>query len=217
MKKARKLSTKALRNSKAAHAAFGFRSHSGWAVLIVVAGAPRSPVVIDRRRIELVDPGIPGSKQPYHAAQKLDLKEAEKLIKRSSDGAKLRAREAVRAVIADLHEKGHDVVGGGIGLASGQPVPALAETLASHARIHTAEGELFRSALIHASEQCNLPIARVRERELFARGAAQLHIPAGGLQRRLAEMGRSIGPPWRQDEKHATLVAWLALKAASRR
>ncbi len=208
---------RAPRTGKKVHAALGFRAHSGWAVLVAVAGPLRSPVVIDRQRIELVDPRVPGSKQPYHAAQRLDLKEAEKLIKRSRDGAKLLARQAVRAVITDLQAKGHDVVGGGIVLASGQPIPALAETLASHARIHTAEGELFRSALIRASEQCHLPVAGVRERELFARGATELRIPAGELRRRVAEMGRSLGPPWRQDEKHATLVAWLALKAASRR
>ncbi len=64
------------------HAALGFRAHSGWAALVVVAGPPRSPAVIDRRRIELVDPGIPGSKQPYHAAQKLDLKKAEEVVRR---------------------------------------------------------------------------------------------------------------------------------------
>ena len=186
-------------------------------MLVAVAGPLRSPTIVDRRRIELVDAQIPASKQPYHAAQGLDLKEAAKLIKRSSAGAKRLARQAVRAVIADLQAKEHDVVAGGIVLASGQPIPALAETLASHARIHTAEGELFRSALIHASEQCNLPITRVRERELFAHGATELRVPAGELQRRIAEMGRSIGPPWRQDEKHATLVAWLALRAASRR
>jgi hypothetical protein len=175
----------------------------------------RSPVVIDRRRIELVNLQVPGSKQPYHAAQRLDLKEAGKLIKRSSDGARLLARQAVRAVIADQQEKGHDIVGGGIVLASGQPSPGLADILASHARIHTAEGELFRGALIHASQQCNLPIAGVRERDLFARCLAELRVPADELRRCVAEMGRSIGPPWRQDEKHATLVAWLALKAAS--
>jgi hypothetical protein len=27
-------------------------------------------------------------------------------------------------------------------------------------------------------------------------------------------MGRSLGPPWRQDEKLATLAAWLVLAQA---
>ena len=186
-------------------------------MLVAIAGPLRSPLVVDRCRIELVDTRTSASKQPYHAAQKLNLKEAAKLIKRSSEGANRLAKQAVRRAVAALQTKGHDVISGGIVLASGQPLPALAEILASHARIHTAEGELFRSALIHASKQCNLPIAGVRERELFARGAAELQISAGELRQHVTEMGRSVGPPWGQDEKNATLVAWLALRAASRR
>ncbi len=197
------------------HAALGLRAHSGWAVVVVVVGPPRSPTVIDRRRIELADPEIPGATQPYHAAQGLDLKEAEEVVRRCADGARLLARRALRAVIDDLGERGHEVVGCGILLGSGRPATTLAATLASHALIHTAEGELFRDALTHASEHCGLPITRVRERELYARGAAELGFPVDQLQRHVTDLGRPIGPPWRQDEKHAALVGWLALAAAS--
>jgi hypothetical protein len=86
--------------SNAARAALGFRAHSGWAGVVVVAG-PRSPTVIDRRRIELIGPGIP--KQPYHAAEKLDLKEAEKLVGRRMAGA--RCRVAAISLIARIVSK----------------------------------------------------------------------------------------------------------------
>ncbi len=198
-------------------AAMGFRTHSGWAALVVVAGPPRSPVVIDRRRIELVDPAMPGAKQPYHAARGLDLKEARELVSRCTKEARRRARRALRAVLDELREKGHDVVGCGILLGSGRPATTLAATLASHALIHTAEGELFRDVLIRASEHFDLGVIRVRERELYARGAAELGVAADALHRRVTEMGRAVGSPWRQDEKHATLVGWLALAARSRR
>ncbi len=203
--------------SATTRAALGLRAHSGWAVLVVVAGPPRSPKVIERRRIELADPGTPGSKQPYHAAERLDLKEAAKLVRRCADEAKRLARRAFRAIIHEVRERGHDVVGCGILLASGRPATTLAATLASHALIHTAEGELFRNALTHASEHCDLAVTGVRERDLFARGAAELRLPTDELRRRVAELGRPIGPPWRQDEKHAALVGWLTLAAASRR
>ena len=206
-----------LRTSALTHAALGFRAHSGWAALVVVAAPSRSPAVIDRRRIELVDPGIPGSKQPYHAAQKLDLKEAEQLVRRCTETARLLARRAFRAVIDDLRGKGHDVVGCGILLGSGRPATTLAATLASHPLIHTAEGDLFRDALTHASERCDLRVTGVPERELYARGTAQLRLPVDKLRSRVTELGRPIGPPWTQDEKHAALVAWLVLAAASQR
>lgn len=201
--------------AEARTAALGFRAHSGWATLVVVAGSRRSPAVVDRRRIELADPSVPGSKQPYHAAEGLALKKAEELVRRCADEARLRARRSLRAVIADLRESGHDVVGCGILLGSGRPATTLAATLASHPLIHTAEGELFRDALTHASERCHLPVTGVRERELFARAAAELGVSEDELGRRVTELGRSIGPPWRQDEKHAALVGWLALTAFS--
>ncbi len=212
-----RLTTRESGTSGMPHAALGFRAHSGWAALVAVAGPPRSPTVIDRRRIELADPGIPGSNQPYHAAAGFELTEAEELVRRCAEGARLLARRALRAVIDDLRERGHDVAGCGILLGSGRPATTLAATLASHALIHTAEGELFRDALTHASEHCGLPIKRVRERELYARGAAELGVPVDELQRHVTELGRPIGPPWRQDEKHAALVGWLALAAASQR
>jgi hypothetical protein len=199
------------------HAALGFRAHSGWAALVAIAGPPHSPAVIDRRRIELADAAIPASKQPYHAAATLDLKKAEELVRRSTDRASLLAGQALRAVLDDLRKKGHEVVGCGILLRSGRPLTTLAATLASHALIHTAEGDLFRNALTHASERCGLPVTGVKERELYARGTAELGVPADQLQRRVTELGRPIGPPWRQDDKYAALVGWLVLAAASRR
>ncbi len=192
-------------------AAVGFRAHSGWSALVAVAAGARWPVVIDRRRIELADAAILGSMQPYHAAEPMKLEDAEACIQRSIDQARLLAQRALHAAIDELRKSGHEVAGCGILLASGRPAPALAVILASHPLIHTAEGELFRDALRYASERCKLPVTAVKERDLFERAAAELRIPSGELQRRVAEMGRAIGPPWRQDQKLAALVGWLAL------
>jgi hypothetical protein len=38
-----------------------------------------------------------------------------------------------------------------------------------------------------------------------------LRLRPDDLTRRMVELGRSLGAPWSQDEKLATLVAWLAL------
>lgn len=198
-------------------AALGFRAHSGWAVLVAVGGPPGSPEVIERRRIELTDGRIPEAMQPYHAAERLDLKQAERLVRRCADAAARLARQAVEEVVADLRQKGHDPAGCCILRSSGRPLGTLQATLASHAMIHTAEGELFRDALQDAGEHCGLPVTGVKEREVFARGAAELGLPVEELQRRIAELGRSLGPPWRQDEKLATLAGWIALAAASQR
>jgi len=210
MKRQSRSQGRALRTGAMTRAAVGFRAHSGWAALVAVAGPLRSPIVIDRRRIELVEPGIP--KQPYHAAEKLGLKEAENLVRRCTDTARILARRALRAVVDEMREKGrHDVVACGLLLGSGRPLTTLAATLASHALIHTAEGELFRDALRDASQHCGLPVTGVKERELFTCAAAKLRVPANELLRRVTEMGTAIGPPWTEDQKHAALAGWLAL------
>ena len=198
-------------------AALGFRAHSGWAAVVAVCGPLRAPAVVDRRRIELADPRIQGSVQPYHAVEEWELKKAEKFLKRCADRTRHLAQQALRAVIEELRKKGQDVVGCGLLLSSARPLPNLAATLASHALIHTAEGEFYRDALARAGEHFRMPVMGVKERELFARGAADLGVAAGELERRVGEMGRAIGPPWRQDEKYAALAAWLALAAAPKR
>ena len=122
-------------------------------------------------------------------------------------------REAVARAVGDLRARGHEIAGCGILLSSGRPLTTLEATLASHALIHTAEGELFRQALARAGEACGLAVRGVKEREVFERGAVELGMPAAELQQRVAELGRRLGPPWRQDEKLAALVAWLVLRA----
>ncbi len=213
----RRLQKKAVETSVRTQAALGFRAHSGWAALVVVAGPPHVPAVIDRRRIEIADPEIPGSKQPFHAAEGWPLTKAEEYLRQCILKSKLLARRAVSAVVAGLREQGHDVVGCGILAASGRPLTTLAATLASHALIHTAEGELFRNALIEAGEHCALAVTKVSERELYARGVADLGLPVQELRSRITDLGRPLGPPWSQDEKHAALIGWMVLAAAAGR
>lgn len=192
-------------------AAIGFRVHSGWAAAVAAAGSPAKPVVLERRRIELAAASIPGSKQPYHAAEGLEAGEAEALIRRCHGSSLLLAKSAVSALAAQLTQTGYRVVGTGILFASGRPLPDLAKILRSHALLHTAEGEFFREALAGASEDCLLTVVRVKEREAWDRGAAAFGTSSTDLQRRIGELGRSLGPPWRADEKLAALAAWLAL------
>jgi len=196
-------------------AALGFRAHSGWAALVAVIGPLRSPVVVDRRRVELVDPRDRHAKQPYHAAAELELKQADKLLRECARKSKLLARQCVRAAIAELRKKGYDVCGCGVLDGSGRMLPNLGKILNSHPLLHTAEGMLFRDVLAHASEHCKIPVTRIRERELFVQGTARLRISADELRRCIAEMGKPMGPPWSQDEKFAALVAWLALASES--
>src|SRR5712691_2474573 len=164
--------------------ALGFRSHSGWTAAVAVAGTPLNPVVIERRRLETADAAIRGSKQPYHAAEPLSFEKAEALINRCLESSTRLANAGVSAMVAHFKQQNHKVVSAGILASSGRPLPGLAATLQSHALIHTAEGEFFRGVLIRASEQCSLSVMKIKEREIWDRGAAAFKLSAADLQER---------------------------------
>ena len=196
--------------------ALGFRAHSGWAAVVAVAGTRQSIEILDRRRIGIADPEIPGSKQPFHAAEGQTLEKAAEYLRRCEQHSKRLCQKAFREILKDLEEKDAEVAACGLLLASGRPLPGLASILASHAFIHTADGEHFRDAIRKTAEGLELPITEVREKELSARASVELRIPIQEIPLRFTELGRGIGPPWTQDQKLATLAAWLALAAAGR-
>jgi hypothetical protein len=57
----------------------------------------------------------------------------------------------------------------------------LAAILASHALIHTADGNHFRDALAHGCQAMGLRVARIPQRELVAHAAAALGKPPDQL------------------------------------
>jgi len=192
--------------------AMGLRVHSGWAAVVVMGGTSRAPVVLTRRRIVIFDAKIAGSKQPFHAAEAMELKKAQAHIARCKASTWKMARKEFGAVVKDMREQGQEVGGCGLLLASGRPVGSLAAALASHAMLHTAEGQFYRDALREASEHFAVPVMGVREKELFARATETLRIGENEIRRRIGEMGKAIGPPWSQDEKLAAVVGWMVLK-----
>jgi hypothetical protein len=126
------------------------------------------------------------------------------------------AYRAVQELESRTQEQGVKLTRCGLLLASGRPLPVLEKILASHALIHTADGELFREAILHASARWGLRDFRIREKELPDRAENVLRLKSAALMRRVTELGRPFGAPWSQDEKFATLAAWLALAAPSK-
>jgi hypothetical protein len=196
-------------------AALGFRAHSGWAVLVALAGPIGSPIVLERRRIEIADPKIAGSKQPYHAAEGRKLKDAEVLVNACIEGSVKLATDAVQAAITDAKQKGYEISTSGIVTGSGKPIPALDKILASHPLLHTAEGELFRNVIARACLNHHLRVVAVKEKDLMSRLQNDMGVSGELIQQHLQRMGKAIGAPWRQDEKYASLAAWIASSARS--
>lgn len=193
-------------------AVVSFRAHSGWAVLVTLSAPVTKPAVVQRRRIELAGSETPGSVQPFHTATQMNIGEAEAFIAECAVAAAAKAERALRKAIADLDNA---IVGCGILWGAGRPTPDLARTLASHAMIHTAEGHFFRQALIAACHACRLPVKQVAEKTIGAEAIARFSCSPAELERRLVDLGRSVGPPWRQDEKLCALASWMLLAEGS--
>ena len=198
-------------------AAVGFRVHSGWSAVVAVSLEKGAPVVLVRQRVHLVETFTYEFRQPYHTAEKMLAGQAREFISRMRLEARRLAYNAIRELASRTREQGVKLTRCGLLLASGRALPELDKILVSHALIHTADGELFREGILHAIARCGLEDFRIKEKELLDRARRMLRIKPNALMRRVTDLGRSVGSPWSQDEKFATLAAWLALAAPSER
>ena len=192
-------------------AALGFAPHSGWAAVVVLAGPRTDPRVLARSRVELADRSTPESKQPYHAVEALAVDDAARRLAGYMAMAERMAHSAIRALVQDLARGGHRADSVGILESAGRKGGSLAAILASHALIHTADGDHFRQALAVAAERNGLAVSRVRSRDLEAQAEKRLGRSAAHLQKAVKDLGRQVGSPWGADQKMAALLAWLLL------
>ena len=149
--------------------------------------------------------------QPYHAAEEMPVEDARLYLERCARASSRRASGAVSRLVEDTRAQGYDLAGGALLLASGRPLPALESVLASHALIHTADGEHFREAILRACKDSGFEVLRIKERDVAPSAAKRFRTTEAEVLRQVAEAGRGLGAPWRADEKLAALVAWLAL------
>jgi hypothetical protein len=189
------------------NAAFGIRVHSGWAVLVCVSGDPAAPEIVDRRRIVIIEPAMEGAKQPYHFVESLGLAEAERHLQKCAAVAQRLASQSIRAMLDAVSAGNYRVMGCAMLLASGRALPSLQKILASHALIHTAEGEFFRKIISEACESCQIPVMGIRERELDEQADATFGKAAFSVRQHISKLGKIVGSPWTQDEKTAALAA----------
>jgi hypothetical protein len=192
-------------------AALGFRVHSGWSAAVVLSLEKGKPVVLRRLRVQLVKTFSYTFRQPYHTAEKIGLAEAGEFVAGVRAEAEELAYGALRGLKMELKKLQWQLDCGALLLASGRTLPELERILASHALIHTADGELFRAAIHGACKRGGLKVMTMKERELVESCAKAFSLKPAEILRRVTELGRTFGAPWTQDEKFATLAAWLAL------
>ncbi len=188
-------------------AAIGFRSKTGRAIAVALAGPLNAPELVWRREIPLFDPQAPGTAEPYHQVMELPWNEAIDAVRPLVAQVESVARSEVAALVQELAGQGWQVCGAGV---VGSADRSLQKIGNYHIRAHAAEGILFRRVLEEAARDCHLSVVGLAEKQLGPATKATLDGVAD-VPARLKMLGIEAGPPWRLDEKAAATVAWLAL------
>ncbi len=194
--------------------AFGMRAHSGWAAFVVVGKRDGNFLMVDRRRIALVEDEW--AKQPYHAAEDLKPDAARDVVKRGVEAAHWIAVREMRAAVKREQERENEVTACAVLVADPMRDWSTQEILAVHFRMHKAEGVLFRDALVRATEACGLRLVAIHEKQLTKRAETALRTPASDLLKKITALGKPVGPPWGKDQKDAALAALVALHGRSK-
>jgi hypothetical protein len=184
--------------------ALGFRVKSGYAIAIAVQGPASTPTAIARWVVELSDPEVRETRQPYHHgfyAHETD----PKVIARLVTIVERSAKRSVAALIDDLHPRARRA-----GLVVGSVIDP-AQVGNPHIRAHASEGRLFRTVLADALRAHGVECDVIVQKQLATKAAAGLRRSDGEITRVLAAFGKTLGGPWRADEKAASTAAWMAL------
>jgi hypothetical protein len=179
----------------------GVSDHGGWAVFVTANG---QGTLLDRRRVELVDDGLP--KIPHHSeGQKLPIAEAVELVERVRASAEGNAKLALEAVDRTLPERV-----GGIALRQCPELPpTIAERITNYRASNVADWVMYRQALRAAAEARGWPVYWYDSRKVTGMVSKALGVEK--LDDRFAQIRRAIGPPWGQDHRLAMAAAVAAI------
>ena len=191
-------------------AALGFRVKSGWAAAVLLAGPIDEPQLCDVQRIELSDPRLPETRQPYHAAMgKLETDSAK--VNRRKRVVRCIAQQSIATLLAGYRQKDYRIRRAALVVGSKIDPDSIANP---HIRAHAFEGQLFRLVIEQALQVHRIRADTLIERDAYPRAAAELKQSSDSVQRAIQDLGRltpAAAGSWRAEQKLAALAAWLAL------
>ena len=181
----------------------GVSDHGGWAVLVTADG---DGTLIDRRRVELVDEGLP--KIPHHSeAQALPLNDALELIERVRASAERHAKLILDALATSVPAR---ILSIALRQCPELP-PTVAERISNYRARNVADWVMYRRALAAAAEARGWPVHWYDPRHVHDIAGKALGIE--NLDAHLSGLRHSIGPPWGQDHRMAMAAAIAAMHA----
>lgn len=191
----------------------GIEDHYAWANLVSVTTSGLNEILLDRRRVQLLDRQLTAS--PYHhETLQMPLSEAEKLVRDVTASANERAKSAIALLIGELAPAKCR----GIAIRV-PPLPVLpasvAEAHASTWITNRADGMIYHQALTQAAAQLNLRVFYFERDNVLELAAQARGKTARDLERQLKAFRKTLGPPWRKGHVVACAGAILAHVSAA--
>jgi hypothetical protein len=188
----------------------GFRVKSGYAIAVVLDGTLGQPHAVARTTVVLSDANVPETRQPHHDGRGVELEDRREIARRTRIIERCARRNvadflaaAARASTERTPRRAALVVGSVIDPASlGNP----------HIRAHACEGQLFRTVLEQALRATGIACKVIVEKQLAAQAATALERSDAQIKKVMTVFGKSLGSPWRSDEKAAATAAWMLLR-----
>jgi hypothetical protein len=204
-----------LKRSNGRAVVVGVADHNGWAILVSAAAVNGEPVVVDRRRVRLIENGVPS--QPYHhETLALNDAEAEQLLRKVKQSIAACTAEAFDVLSSDLSPN-YRVSSLSIRQPPLTHLPATVEE--AHRSYHVtcrADGMLYHSAICAAARRRGWKLVLHRRGEESARAAEAMQLSADEVERFVNDLRRTMGPPWTAEHRNALAAAIGALGGQSR-
>jgi len=195
---------------------FSVADHAGWAHALCVGAPDGVPVVIARRRMRLIDDGLPTL--PYHhETLAMTLKAADDLIARVRRSIAACTARALSGFVRELPASY-----AAIALAIREPpFPALPPSVAAVRESYqlqcAADGMMYQSAVCRAARDLGLDVHVCRRGEEYERAAVRLDAERADVESFVRAAGRPPGPPWTEEHRRAYAAGIAVLAAAGRR
>src|SRR5688572_18533929 len=183
-------------------------------VVVAVAAENGTPAVVDRRKVPLVDEGVPS--QPYHhETLTMPEGEAERLVrtvKRSVASCTARAFEQLAADLSPYRVKAITI--------RHPPLERLPGTVKEvHASYHTtcrADGMLYHEAICVAAGSRGWDVLQHERGSEVAKAAEALRTSERTIERFLDGVKKTLGAPWAAEHRQACAAALAALSDHTR-
>jgi len=193
----------------------GVADHSGWAVLVSVAAVNGKPAVVDRRRVELIEKGVPS--QPYHhETLSLSDTDAERMLRQVRRSIAACTTTAFDRLAADLSPQ-YKVSAITI------RQPPLASLPVTVAEVHSsyyvqcrADGMLYHSAICTGARERGWTVTIHSRGEELAIAAAALRVSPREVERFLHDLRHTMKSPWTAEHRNAVAAAIGSLRKQSR-